>query len=127
MAGGIGLKYSLQCLELEKKLSSFFEDLEYYCTLTAQPINYNKTQALFSARAIGYPDIALKCGNNKIEWVKEIKYLGYVFTPKLGFSAMIQKTMLKVRQGVAMVNSFRLKGFTLTALRKALFNSYVLP
>ncbi|CAF4319522.1 unnamed protein product, partial [Rotaria magnacalcarata] len=68
MAGGIGLKYSLQCLELEKKLSSFFEDLEYYCTLTAQPINYNKTQALFSARAIGYPDIALKCGNNKIEW-----------------------------------------------------------
>ncbi|CAF4950058.1 unnamed protein product [Rotaria socialis] len=60
MAGGIGLKYSLQCLELEKKLSSFFKDLEYYCTLTAQPINYNKTQALFSARAIGYPDIALK-------------------------------------------------------------------
>ncbi|CAF3321965.1 unnamed protein product [Rotaria socialis] len=127
MGGGIGLKYSLQCLELEKKLSSFFKDLKYYCTLTAQPINYNKTQALFSARAIGYPDIALKCGNNKIEWVKEIKYLGYVFTPKLGFSAMIQKTMLKVRQRVAMVNSFRLKGFTSTALRKALFNSYVLP
>lgn len=71
--------------------------------------------------------IALKCGNNEIEWVKEIKYLGYAFTSKLGFNAIIKKTMLKVCQRVAMIISFRLKGFKSAALRKALFNSYIMP
>jgi hypothetical protein len=35
--------------------------------------------------------------------------------------------MLKIRQRVAMISSFRSKGFTSTTLKKALFMSYVLP
>ncbi|CAF1002952.1 unnamed protein product [Didymodactylos carnosus] len=85
LAGSIGMEYTSQCLDLEHKLQLFFDRLEYYCCLAVQPINYDKTQALFSARAIGYPNIELKCGENDILWTKVVKYLGYIITPTLGF------------------------------------------
>ncbi|CAF4586909.1 unnamed protein product, partial [Rotaria socialis] len=34
LAGQIGIKYSKQCLDLEKKLKLFVDQLEYYCLLT---------------------------------------------------------------------------------------------
>ena len=46
LAGGIGMRYSAQCLELERKLRTFFENLEFYSLLTSQPINYSKTEGL---------------------------------------------------------------------------------
>jgi hypothetical protein len=55
VAGQMGVKYSSQCLDLEKRTKNFLDNLEYYSCLTDQPINTNKTEALFSARAIGYP------------------------------------------------------------------------
>ena len=52
IAGSIGMKFSSQCLELERKLQVFFENLEYYSNLTIQSINYSKAEALWLARTI---------------------------------------------------------------------------
>jgi len=71
LAGSIGMKYTSQCLDLEKKLRLFFENLEFYSTLTAQPINYSKTEAIWSARAIGPPKSKITCGDNEIPWVNQ--------------------------------------------------------
>jgi hypothetical protein len=60
------MKYSAQCLDLEKKLKLFLDNFEYYATLTAQPINYSKTEGLCSARAIGSPRFEIQAGINKI-------------------------------------------------------------
>ena len=56
MAGQMGIKSSEQCLDLERRLQKFAQQLEFYAILTVQPINLSKTQAMFSARAIGYPN-----------------------------------------------------------------------
>ena len=77
IAGSRGMNFTSQCLDLEKKLQLFFENLEYYSNLTIQPINYSKTEAVWSARAMGSPKIEISSADNKIQWVKEIKYLGY--------------------------------------------------
>lgn len=53
LVGNIGTRYTSQCLNLERKLSGFFERLEYYTALTQQPINIQETEAIWSARAIG--------------------------------------------------------------------------
>ena len=77
IAGSMGMKFTSQCLDLEKKLQLFFENLEYYSNLTIQPINYSKTEAVWSVRAMRSPKIEISSTDNKIQWVKEIKYLGY--------------------------------------------------
>ncbi|CAF1186080.1 unnamed protein product [Adineta ricciae] len=127
LAGSIGMKYSNQCLDLEKKLKLFFDDLEFYSILSVQPLNYNKTQAIFSARAVGNPKFNLSCGEHPIIWVKQFKYLGYVVTPKIGFGPLIEKCTLKIRQRVALINSFRLFGRSSSKLRRTLFFAYVYP
>jgi hypothetical protein len=127
VAGGIGMKFTAQCLELEKKLQLFFKNLEFYSILTSQPINYSKTEGLWSARAVGPPKFDISAGDNMIQWTDKFKYLGYWFTPKLGFGTLIDKSMLKIRQRIGMINSIRIAGSTSLALRKALFLSFVLP
>ncbi|CAF3913491.1 unnamed protein product [Rotaria sp. Silwood2] len=92
VAGQLGIKYTYQCLDLEKRLKVFIDHLEYYSCLTDQPINTNKTQALFTTRAIGHPkfDIHFNSGSKeKINWVSEFKYLGYLISPKLSWDAII--------------------------------------
>ena len=92
----------------------FFDGLENYCSLTGPPINYGKIPAFFSARAAHSPAIELKCAEHSIAWASQVKYLGYICTPKLGFSAIII--------------SFRLCGHTSQQrVRKALFMSYAVP
>ena len=139
VAGRIGVKYTIQCIDLERRLKLFLDNLEYYTILTIQPISWLKTEAIWSARANNGPRFKIRCGDNKrmgdermtgdieVPWTKELKYLGYVITPKLGFGNMIRKTMLKVRQRVGMVNAFRISGSTSYPLRKVLFLSYILP
>ena len=123
IAGSIGMK---QCLDLERKLQVFFENLEYCSNLTIQPINCSKTEALWSARTTRSPQTEISSGNYKIQWVKEFKHLGYWITTKLGFSTLLRRTMLRVRQRVGMINSVRISGSSSPQLRKALFLSYVL-
>jgi hypothetical protein len=55
LAGQLGIRYSDQCLDLEKRVKSFLDKLELYSRLADQPLNRSKTEALFSARAIGLP------------------------------------------------------------------------
>ncbi|CAF4439069.1 unnamed protein product [Rotaria sp. Silwood2] len=43
MAGQLGINYSSQCLDLEKRVKVFLDQLEYYSCLTDQRINLNKT------------------------------------------------------------------------------------
>ncbi|CAF2020372.1 unnamed protein product [Rotaria magnacalcarata] len=117
LAGSIGMKYSNQRIDFERKLQLFFEYLEFYSVLTVQPINYTKTEALWSARAIGRPKFEISYGGNKISWSNEFKYLGYWITPKLGFGTLIKKSMTKIRQRISMISCFRISGTTSPALR----------
>ncbi|CAF4408726.1 unnamed protein product [Rotaria magnacalcarata] len=96
LAGQIGLKFTQQCVDLERRLQMFFEQLEFYSILAVQPINYSKTQIMFTARAICYPNPMpqVKCGDNVIEWTSSFKYLGYWLTTKLGWGNVIGKTRI---------------------------------
>lgn len=64
---------------------------------------------------------------NKINWTKEFKYLGYFITPRLGWRKLIHNFMLKIRQRLILINSYRLFGKSSLTLKRALFSSYVLP
>jgi hypothetical protein len=114
VAGQLGVRYTDQCIDLEKRTKSFVDHLEYYSCLSGQPINLSKTEALFSSRAIGLPkfDINFLNHNNeeKIKWAKEFKYLGYWISPKLGWGNMINKSMVKIRQRISLIKSFKLYG-----------------
>ena len=127
LAGSIGMKFSSQCLDLERKLNVFTERLEAYALVALQPINYSKTQALWTARAIGKPNVKIQCNSNNIEWTSSFKYLGYWISPKLGFGLMISKTMNIIRQRIGLINSFRFEGSSSILLRRTLFECYVKP
>ncbi|CAF2055984.1 unnamed protein product, partial [Rotaria magnacalcarata] len=82
----------------KKRIKIFIDHLEYYLYLTDQPINTNKAQALFTARAIGHPkfDIHFNSGSKeKINWVPEYKYLGYLISSKLGWDKFLKFIMNK--------------------------------
>ena len=70
LGGPLGMCYNSQCTELEKKVKRAFEHLEYYSSLSAQPINYKKTEMLWSARAIGAPRFEIAVGGQTIAWVR---------------------------------------------------------
>ena len=126
----LGICYTDQCLDVEKRVSSFVEHLEFYSRLSAQPINMSKTVALFSARAVGLPKFDIFFNrelNERISWIKEYKYLGYWICQKGGWSRMIRETTIKVRQRISRIKSFKLSGVSSPALKRALFDSYVLP
>jgi hypothetical protein len=129
LAGQMGEQFTKQCIALERRLQTFLEQLEFYSLLAMQPINYTKTQGMFSARAINYPNPmpVLQCGNHALEWISSFKYLGYNLTIKLGWGEIIQRTCLKVRQRTALVNSFRYCGSSSMELRRVLFSTFVLP
>ena len=129
IAGQMGIKFSEQCIDLERRLQIVLNQLEAYSILTVQPINFPKTEAMFSARAVGYPNPMprLICGDHKIEWVSPFKYLGYWLTTKLGWGNMIGKTRIKTRQRTAVINSFRLNGASSRQLRRVLFEAFAFP
>ncbi|CAF3062969.1 unnamed protein product [Rotaria sp. Silwood2] len=129
LAGQIGIRFKDQCLDLERRLHTLFEQLEFYAILAVQPINYSKTQAMFSARAVSYPNPLpqVHCGDHKVEWITSFKYLGYWLSTKLGWGNIISKTKLIVRQRTALVNSLRISGTSSTHLRRILFSTFVLP
>ncbi|CAF4592411.1 unnamed protein product, partial [Rotaria sp. Silwood2] len=104
LAGQIGVRFTDQCVELERRLQTFLDQLELYSILAVQPINYSKTQVMFSARAIGYPNPLppVHCGDHMVEWISSFKYLGYWLTTKLGWGNMIGKTRIAVRQRTAL-------------------------
>ncbi len=130
MAGQMGIKYSDQCLDLEKRLTTFFNDLEYYSVLAVQPINYNKTQIMWTARAVNYypnPRPSFKCGGHIIEWTNNYKYLGYWITTKLGWYKLIDQVLMKIRQRTALVNSCKFAGVSNVKTKRILFSSFVYP
>lgn len=129
LAGQIGIRYADQCIDLERRLSVLFEHLEYYAILSVQPINYSKTQAMWSARAVGYPNPMprLECGGQEIVWVNSYKYLGYPISTKLGWGKIIDRTFMKVRQQSAIINSIRFNGATSRSLRRSLFSTFIIP
>lgn len=127
LAGRIGVKFTDQCIDLERRLRKFLDNLEFYSLLTLQPINYKKTEAMWSSRSPRHPVIDLRCGSESVRWVDNFKYLGYWISPRLDWGLMIKKTSLKIRERVNMIKRFRLNGFTSFDLRKTMFMSFVLP
>ena len=97
VTSNIGGKFRNQCLDLERKLKIFIDNLEYYAILTVQPVNFSKTEALWSARAIGPPKFEISLTDIKIKWINEFKYLGYWMTSKFGWGKMIKKFLIKTR------------------------------
>lgn len=93
LAGQIGIRYTEQCLDLERRLKTCMQQLEAYSLLTVQPINYAKTQMMFSARAIMYPNPLpiITCHDEAIEWTSTFKYLGYWLTTKLGWEVSFRR------------------------------------
>lgn len=129
VAGQIGKSFTNQCLDLEQRLNKMLVQLEYYSILSVQPINYSKTQAMFSARAINYlnPMPTLQCGNASISWVYSFKYLGYMLTTKLGWGNMIRRAKLRIRQQIGRINSIRIAGSSSVTLRRTLFSTFARP
>ena len=129
LAGRVGVRYTDQCLDLANRLNTFFDQLEFYSILAVQPINYSETQAMWPARAIGYPNPMpdLRCGGHVIEWVRECKYLGYNLTTKLGWRGMLTRFAFKIWQRTAMINSCRISGTSSPSLWCVLFSTFVLP
>lgn len=129
IAGQMGIRFTEQCIDLERRIQCFLKQLEAYSILAVQPINYTKTEAMFSARAICYPNPMprLQCGEHRIEWVQSFKYLGYWLTTKLGWGNMIGKTRIKTRQRTAVINAVRINGASSRQLRRVLFSTFVSP
>ena len=71
VAGNIGSKFTKQCLDLERKRKIFIDNLEYYAILSVQRVNFGKTEAVWSARAIGPPKFEIALTDIKIKWVDE--------------------------------------------------------
>jgi hypothetical protein len=96
--GQIGIRFTDQCIELERKLYTFVEKLELYSILAAQTINNSKKEAMFSARAINYPNpmLCLRCGSHTTKWTSSFKYLRYWLTTKLGWGNVVAKTSLQI-------------------------------
>jgi len=129
-AGQLGVRYTEQCLDLEKRIKSFLLDLEYYSQLADQPLNHTKTEAMFSTRAIRRPSFNIKFEGDEgedIKWKSEYKYLGYIISCKIGWGKLIKHIELKVRKRVSLIRSFKIFGCSSPHLRKTLFYSYVLP
>ena len=110
LASSIGIKCFTQCLDLEKKIKLFLENLHFYSALTSQPINVAKTVGRWSVRAISSSKFEISIGDNKIRWVNEFKYLGYWLTTKLSFATLINQSILKIRQLIGMINTIRVTG-----------------
>ncbi|CAF5208268.1 unnamed protein product, partial [Rotaria magnacalcarata] len=92
MAGQIGIKYTDQCIDLEKKTGFVFQSSAILLG--------------FVVRAVSYPNPMpiLKCGEHIISWTNQFKYLGYWISTKLGWSLLVNYTLLKVRQRTTLVN-----------------------
>ena len=124
MADQIGIKYSSQCLDLEKRIKVFLDSLEYYSCLTDHPVNFNKTEAMLSLRAIGHPNFNIHFRHNTkalIKWVPEYKYLGYLISSKLGWGKFLKYIMTKIRQRISLIKSFKVFGSSTPSLRKTFF------
>ncbi|CAF5209814.1 unnamed protein product, partial [Rotaria magnacalcarata] len=130
LSGQLEVRYTSQCIDLERHVKSFLDSLEYYSCLADQPLNRTKTQAMFSARAIGSPkfNIMFDSGDDEsICWKSEYKYLGYIISSKLGWGKLLKDVECKVRKRISLIKSFKLFGCSSPSLRKALFYSHVLP
>ena len=112
LVGRMGVKFTEQCIDLERRFQMFLAQLEFYSTLTVQAINHFKTQVVFSARAVCYPNPMpdLAYGDQTLEWVSSFKYRGYWLITKLGWGNIIVKTRISIRQQTAVINSFSHSG-----------------
>ncbi|CAF4301412.1 unnamed protein product [Adineta steineri] len=72
LAGQMGVRFTDQCLDLEKRVKSFLDRLEFYSCLSDQPLNRSKTDALFSAHAIGLPKFTISFDSDDYEWWHDI-------------------------------------------------------
>ena len=72
-------------------------------------------------------DVSFTHGGETIRWVSQYKYLGYLISPKMGWGILLKDMMLKVRNRISLIRSFRLFGCSSASLRKTLFSCFVLP
>ena len=48
-----GIKYSEECLDVQERLELIVRQLDYYCFFTIHSINFDKTEDLRNAGAVG--------------------------------------------------------------------------
>jgi hypothetical protein len=127
IGGRMGVKHNQQCLDLEMKLKKSLDYLEFYAVLAVQPINYDKTELMWSTRAICKPPFEVQMDGHKLSWVNSFRYLGYQISCKLGWGKMIAASKLKIRQRIAVIRSCSIYGFSSQHFRRTLFSVFVLP
>ena len=88
-----------------------------------QSINFEKTLATWSTKAIDYPNpiLVLKCRDYIVKCTKKHKYLGYWITNKLGWSLPIDKAAMKIRQSAALAALIRFAGLSSWPAHHTLF------
>jgi hypothetical protein len=123
----LGIKYSLQYLNLEKKLTTLFDYLEFYAILSLQSIHYEKTELMWSWRAVGKPCFEISIGKHKISWINSISYPECYLTSKLGWGTMIKAYKRIIRRRAAIAKSYTMGGTLSREFHGIIFNSYLMP
>ncbi len=105
----------IYCLNEKKKKERYCRCQYVMLLYSISDESGRKTEAIYSARAIGCPKFEIFLDVNKtkrINWVYEFKYLGYWISTKIEWSKMIKNTMTKIRQRISSIDSFRISGLT---------------
>ena len=113
-----------------KELQSHLERLERYCQEIELDVNTEKTKVqIFHKGCLPNDDkdFIFTINNEKIEIVKEFKYLGMILTTQLSFTKHLAMINVKSKTKVAMIFN-KLKSLDLTKdLYIRIFDCYVLP
>jgi len=82
------------------KLQRGLDDLIEYCKINHLTINEKKTKVMIFGRG-RIPEADFFINNEKLEHVKEFKYLGVVLTPQLSFARHVQIISTKAKARIA--------------------------
>ncbi|CAL8088493.1 unnamed protein product [Orchesella dallaii] len=108
-ADDLGMHASAETIpEVESKLQSDVDALESWCSENGMKINTQKTKSmLFHRKKLSESDrLDLKTSENKIEYVKEFKYLGLSLDQKLSFNAHYEKVCSNMTSRLYMLKRY---------------------
>ena len=110
--------------QLYARINLLFMNLSRYLKVNKLVPNLNKSKLmLFSRNQSSLPDISFD--SEKIEWVKEYKYLGLILTSSMSFGPHIDKVCTQVSQYIGIF--YHLSKSIPRKILALLYNSFILP
>ena len=103
------LCYSDNCSELEKFANTELTNIENFMNANKLSLNTNKTvYTIFLPKKGPYKnkdqEISIKIGNQKLQFVNEIKFLGLTTDRNLRFNTHFNKVIKKMKSGIGALN-----------------------